>query len=157
MIDPAMQGAPPAMMQPPGPEVMDPGMDPSMAPPSGPPGMAPPETLDGPDSMAGPEFASTDPAQMAAIAMQIIGQMAQMDQQKLMAQIEQLKAEFAAQQQSAVMSAPQMIQQMIAQMMGGGPDMETLDGPASTLPMEDGQDPAAMEDPNAAYPPGMAA
>ena len=131
MMDPRAQGAAPAMMQPGMPMPMDPG-----APPTAPGQMAP-ETLDGSQEMASPDFVSTDPAQMAALAMQIIGEMAQMDQAKLEQQISQLVAQFTAQQEQAIATVPQIIAQMVAQIAGAGPDLATLDGPATTMPIEE--------------------
>lgn len=125
------QMAPDEQMLPPGP----PGQMPPGAPST--PGMAGPETLDGQMAPEAPTFVSTDPAQMAALAMQVIGELAAMDQQNMQLMIEQAMGQFAAQQQQAILSAPDIIAQMIAQLAGSAEPPQTLDGPASTLPMDE--------------------
>lgn len=95
---------------------------------------APPETLDGPESDMPQLGVTLEPAQMAAMAMQAIAQMAEMEQAALDELLMQAKMRFTAEQQAALAQVPDAIAAIMAQMQG--PPPETLDGPASTLPVE---------------------
>jgi hypothetical protein len=107
-------------------------------------GMEPmgPETLDGPE-MGVPQLGMTlEPAQMAAMAMQAIAQMAEMEQAALDQLLMQAKMRFTAEQQAALAQVPDAIAAIMAQMQG--PPPETLDGPVSTLPIEEEPPPAGI-------------
>jgi hypothetical protein len=104
----AQQGAPPA-----GPGGPPPGGDPGMAP-----GGAPPETLDGPAEPGMPIGVSLNPAQMAAIALQAVAEIAGIDLQA-----------FQAGQAASMEQVPGAIQAIMAQLQMQAAQPETLDGP----------------------------
>lgn len=111
-------------------------------PPVGGPEPMGPETLDGPE-MGVPQLGMTlDPAQMAAMAMQAIAQMAEMEQAALDQLLVQARLRFSQEQQAALAQVPDAIAAIVAQMQA--PPPETLDGPVSTLPVEEETPPAGL-------------
>lgn len=103
----------------------DPGM--GMDPGTGGP---PPETLDGPAEPPPPIGVSLNPAQMAAIAMQAVAEIAGIDLQA-----------FQAGQEQALAQMPAAIAAIMQQLQMQAQAPETLDGPvepmgpATTMPM----------------------
>lgn len=99
------------------------GADPGGPPPGMDPGMGggpPPETLDGPMGPGMPVGISLNPAQMAAIALQAVAEIAGVDLQQ-----------FQAGQAAALEQTPAAIAAIMAELKMRAQAPETLDGPAA--------------------------
>lgn len=93
-------------------------------------GGAPPETLDGPVAPEMPLGISLNPAQMAAIALQAVAEIAGVD-----------LAQFQAGQEAALEQTPMAIAAIMQQLKMQAAQPETLDGPVAP-PGPDGAAPA---------------